>query len=161
MAPNGNGRTSPVSVMALSPIITVGVRDYDINVTISMFEHHLQDIIDMGDEPAEYLRVCQARLHLIKAGHAHVGVTMIPDVNSGHYLTAEEWFTRYGFAPDMVLRSLEWEEVDDELIDEADRRNIEWLNEEGTETTASITLEDDDTWSFGLQTIDSLDLIEQ
>ena len=161
MAPNANGRTSPTSVVDLTPILTIGVRDYDIVVTISMFEHHLQDIIDMGDEPAEYLRVCQARLHLLKAGHADWRNMMIPDVNSGHYLDAEEWFTRYGFAPDMVLRSLEWEQIDDDIIDEADRRNIEWLNEEGTATTASITLEDDDTWSFGIQTVDSLDLIEQ
>lgn len=156
MAPNANGRNSPNSVIDLTPILTIGVRDYDINVTISMFEHHLEDIIDFGDEPAEFLRVTQARLHLLKAGHADWRTMMIPDVNSGHYLDAEEWFTRYGFAPDMILGTRTQEEVDDEILDAADRRTLEWLNEtdlvryhweddDGTETTASVTLGSKDT----------------
>lgn len=140
MAPNANARPgSPTSVIDLTPILTVGVRDYDINITISMFEHHLQDIIDDGMEPAEYLRVCQARLHLLKAGHVGWRETMIPDVNTGHYLDAELWFTKYGFAPDMVIAR---------------------INEDLTATTATETLSDTDTWSFGLESIDSLDLSE-
>ena len=41
MSPNARP-TSPQGVIDLTPIITIGVRDWDIDITIRMFEEHLQ-----------------------------------------------------------------------------------------------------------------------
>ena len=156
MSPNARP-TSPQGVIDLTPIITIGVRDWDIDITIRMFEEHLQQIRDMGDEPAEFTRVTQARLHLIRAGHADPAVTMMPDVNSGHYLTAEDWFMRYGFAPDMVTDQFgayvdpeapilrpddAWQRIIDHGFNPIDDPILDDL----TVSTASITLGSQDTY---------------
>jgi len=157
MAPNANGRTSPTSVVDLTPIITVGVRDYDLDITIDMFRGHIHD--QGGDYGCYWIQDIFTRLNRLREGGT---VVWIPDCNSGEFLDIEEWFTRYGFAPDMVIPGA-YVDVEAERLDPAntdlglhvsdgiatatdDGINFDVSDfDEHTETTASVTLGSQDT----------------
>jgi hypothetical protein len=149
MAPNANGRTSPTSVVEITPIVTIGVRDYDLDMTIEMFRSHMEDNYAMTGTRVYWVSTIFQRLDLIRAGCT---VVWIPDCNTGEWLDVEEWFIRYGFAPDMVIPGayidneaevlvLDETPVDLSIFDEYTTAN----DDDGTETTASVTLGSQDT----------------
>jgi hypothetical protein len=155
MAPNNNARRSPTSVIDLTPIVTIGVRDYDIDVTEQMFRMHFRSLGAQNALMCQWYEDILVRLDRIRRG---ITVVWIPDVNTGIWLHLEEWFTRYGYAPDMLL--LEREEWDglgayvDNEARAAVRPPTPMPPTSETDETASITLGSQDTISVLTQEAD-------
>lgn len=159
MAPNANGRTSPASVVEITPIVTIGVRDYDLDMTIEMFRSHMEDNFALTGTRVFWVNTIFDRLEMIKAGCT---VVWIPDCNTGCWTDVEEWFLRYGFAPDMVIPGayvdneaevlvLDETPVDLSIFDDYATANDDGIDftvsdfDNDTETTASVTLGSQDT----------------
>ncbi|MCP4482881.1 MAG: hypothetical protein GY817_09140 [bacterium] len=100
MSPNANARNSPTSVVDLTPIVTIVDRDYDIDTTKDMFAEHMNEFYEREGYRPQWCEDIFRRLDMIKLG---MTVVWIPCCNTGTWLDVEEWFTMYGFAPDMVV----------------------------------------------------------
>ena len=129
-------RVSPLSVIDLTHIITIGVRDWDISETIDMYMEHCYSMEERyGSRETWALDIIQ-RLNYIRC-HGVETVEWIPDCNDGVYICTEEWFVRYGFAPDMIVNA----QIAQELV-EIDIDGVDWdlFNGHDTETTCSVTI---------------------
>ena len=130
MSPNADAaRNSPISVVDLSQFIMVGGREYDLEVTESMFRHHFRSAIAEDGFMCQWYEDILLRLDRMRMG---LTVVWIPDCNTGEFLDVVEWFVRYGFAPDMVIQ-----DHGPELA--------ALLEADAEEMTASITLGSSDT----------------
>ena len=131
---------SPITVVDLTDTITIGVRDWSIAQTLQMY-------IENADLQEEQTGIIEpwaidviSRLTTVSQ-FGPTSIAWMPDANDGQWISLEEWFIRYGFAPDMV-GSGEPIQLDDfhsiELdVDDVDLR---WLDDDNTETTCSITI---------------------
>lgn len=155
MAPNTNARNSPTSVIDLTPIVTIGVRDYDLDVTENMFRFHFRSIGAHNAIMCQWYEDILVRLDRIRRG---ITCVWIPDVNTGVWLHVEEWFTRYGYAPDMLLPAREeWDGLGAYVDNEARamvRPPTPMPPHSETDETASITLGSQDTISVLTQEAD-------
>ena len=134
---------SPVTVIDLTDTITIGVRDWSIAQTLQMY-------IENADLQEERTGVIQpwaidtiSRLTTVRQ-FGPTSIAWMPDANDGAWISLEEWFIRYGFAPDMI--------ESDEPVPENDLDNfysielneddvdLRWFNDDDTEDTCSITI---------------------
>ncbi len=141
MTPNVN-RTSPVSVIDLSEIYTISGRDYDLAITETMFRHHFRSVAGQDGFMCEWYEDILLRLDRLRRG---LVVVWIPDCNTGVWTDVEEWFVRYGYAPDMIIT-----ENTEELA--------RILQEDADEMTASITIGSYDTDELSFSSLETQEL---